>query len=150
MKKIKPKFVRKEANKKARLGKGRKKLWKWRRQKGRHNKIRQKMKGYTGRPAIGYGSKKASRHLLNNLKPRLIFNENELSLVKKDEIAIIAHTSKKNKIKIAKKALKENIKMLNLDPKAFLDKFEKKKEKKTEEKKPEIKQDKPKEKTTEK
>lgn len=141
MKKIKPKFVRKEANKKAKLGKGRKKLWKWRRQKGRHNKIRQKMKGYTGRPVIGYGSKKSSRHLINNQKPRLIFNAEELSSVQKHEVAVIAHTSKKNKIKIAKKALEKNIKILNLDPKTFLEKFEKKKE----EKKPEVKekQDKP-------
>jgi len=126
MEKIKPKFVRKEAHKKSKLGRGRQKLLKWRRQKGRHSKIREKRKGYTGKPAIGYGSKKEGRHLLNNLKPRLIFNSNDLEKLNKNEIAIIAHTSKKNKILIAKKAIEKNIKILNLNSKVFLEQNEKK------------------------
>ena len=126
MEKIKPKFVRKEANKKSKLGKGRQKLMKWRRQKGRHSKIREKRKGYTGRPAIGYGSKKDSRHLVNNLKPKLIFNSSDLDKLNKDEVAIIAHTSKRNKVLISKKAIEKNIKILNLNSKEFLEKNEKK------------------------
>lgn len=126
MEKIKPIFRRKEANKKSKLGKGRPKLLKWRRQKGRHSKIREKRKGYTGRPAIGYGSKRQTRHLVNNLKPKLIFNLNDLEKLNNHEIAIIAHTSKKNKMLIAKKAIEKNIKILNLNPKSFLEKCEKK------------------------
>jgi ribosomal protein L32E len=125
MEKIKPKFVRKEAHKKSKLGKGRPKLWKWRRQKGRHSKIRERRKGYTGKPAIGYGSKKESRHLINNLKPRLIFNSSDLERLNKEEIAVIAHTSRRNKVLIAKKAIEKNIKILNLNSKVFLEKNEK-------------------------
>ncbi len=125
MEKIKPKFVRKEAHKKSKLGRGRPKLMKWRRQKGRHSKIREKRKGYTGRPIIGYGSKKEGRHLINNLKPKLIFNSKDLDKLNKNEIAIVAHTSKKNKIMIAKKAIEKNIKILNLNSKNFLEKNEK-------------------------
>jgi ribosomal protein L32E len=126
MEKIRPKFVRKEAHKKSKLGKNRPKLMKWRRQKGRHSKIREKRKGYTGRPIIGYGSKKSGRHLINNKMPKMIFNLNDLEKLNENEIAIIAHTSKKNKILIAKKAVEKNIKILNLDSKTFLEKNERK------------------------
>jgi ribosomal protein L32E len=141
MEKIKPKFVRKEAHKKSKLGKGRPKLMKWRRQKGRHSKIREKRKGYTGKPMIGYGSLKEKRHLVNNLKPILIFNAQELDKIEKNQIAIIAHTSKKNKILIAKKAIEKNIPILNLKAKTFLEKNEKPKIEKKENK-PETKEDK--------
>lgn len=115
MKKNKPKFLRKESNKKSRLGKRRKKKIKWRRQKGKHNKIRQKMKGYGKKPCIGYGSIKEKKYLINDLKPVMIYNLKDLDKVKEGEIAIIAHTSKKNKIKIAEKAKQKNIKIKNLD-----------------------------------
>jgi ribosomal protein L32E len=127
-----PKFVRKESTKVSKLGFRRKKLIKWRRQKGKHNKIRQKMKGYTRRPTIGFGAKKENRYLINNLQPLLIFKESDLEKIKANQIAIIAHTSKKNKIKIAKKAQEKNIKIKNLDVKKFLESAEKRPIKKTE------------------
>jgi len=120
-----PKFVRKESTKVSKLGFRRKKLLKWRRQKGKHNKIRQKMKGYTRRPAIGFGAKKEKRHLINNLQPVLVFKESDLEKVKPNQIVIIAHTSIKNKIRIAKKAQEKNIKIKNLDVKKFLESAEK-------------------------
>jgi large subunit ribosomal protein L32e len=116
-----PKFIRKESTKVSRVGYKRKKLQKWRRQKGRHNKIRQKMKGYTRRPIIGFGAKKEKRHLVQNLQPVLIFNESDLNSIKPNQIAIVAHTSRKNQIKIAKKAQEKNIKLKNLDVKKILD-----------------------------
>lgn len=122
-----PKFVRKESTKVSKLGFRRKKLQKWRRQKGKHNKIRQKMKGYTRRPTIGFGRKKERRHLIQGIRPVLIFNDSDLAKVQKNQMAIIAHTSRKNKIKIAKKAQEMNIKIKNLDLKMFLESIEKEK-----------------------
>ncbi len=132
-----PKFVRKDAKKKLRFKSKRK--TKWRRQKGRDSKIRQKMKGYPKSPDIGYGSPKKTRHLIQGKEPITIFNAKELDLIKlgPNQIIRVAHTSLKNKIEIAKKAKEKNLPILNMNLKKIL-----KKEKikvKTEIKKDEIK-----------
>jgi large subunit ribosomal protein L32e len=129
MKIKKPLFVRKDVKKKLRFKK--KKKLKWRRQKGRHSKIRQKRKGYTRMPTIGFGSPKKTRDLINGQKPILINNANDLEKidVKQNQAIIIVHTSKKNKIAIAKKAQEMKIKIKNLNIKKIL-KQEKVKEKK--------------------
>jgi large subunit ribosomal protein L32e len=137
-----PKFVRKDAKKKIRFHIKRK--IKWRRQKGRDSKIRQKMKSYPKMPDIGYGSPKKTRHLVQGKQPILIHSVKELMAMKHgpNQIIVIAHTSLKNKIEIAKKAKEKNLKILNLNIKKTLKKerikvkTEIKKEIKTENKEP--------------
>lgn len=125
----KPKFVRKDTFKKSRIGKRRKKKQKWRRARGRDNKIREKRKGYRKKPLIGYGAPKSQ------LKNKLVYSARELDQIKKDEIIIVGKVGKKRKIEIAKKAVEKNIKLSNLNTKKFLEKIKKEQEKKKEEKK---------------
>jgi large subunit ribosomal protein L32e len=136
-----PKFVRKDAKKKIRFHIKRK--IKWRRQKGRDSKIRQKMKGYPKSPDIGYGSPKKTRHLVQGLEPITIFNAKELDSIKlgPNQIIRVAHTSLKNKIEIAKKAKEKSLKVLNMNLKKILkkEKIKIKTEVKKEIKKDEIK-----------
>ena len=128
--KKKPIFRRKESNKKVRLGRGQKKKLKWRRQKGRHNKIRARMKSYPRQPSIGFGSSKVTFGKVNNMLPILIHNIDDLNKIQKNQLVILAHTSKKNKIKIAKKAQEKGIKIHNIEKK-FLERIEKEKQNKT-------------------
>lgn len=132
--KRKPLFLRKDANKKIRIG--RRKKARWRKQKGGDSKIRQRMKGYRRTPSIGYGVEKKSHGLIKIeekvLQPRVVHNSSDLNKIGKDQIAIVAHTSNKNKIEIAKKAQEKGIKILNLNIKKILKKS--KKQEKTENK----------------
>lgn len=141
LKKKKPFFIRKDSFKKSRLGKRRKKKQKWRRPRGRHSKLREKRKSYMSQPSIGWSSPKAVRGLINEFKPKLIHNAQELEKLEKDEIAIIGTIGKKKKIEIAEKAFEKNIKILNLNVKKFLEKVKIEKEKKLEAKKEEIKKE---------
>ncbi len=132
-----PKFVRKDAKKKLRFKSKRK--TKWRRQKGRDSKIRQKMKSYPKMPDIGYGSPRKTRHLIDGKKPLMIYGPKDLDFMQLDHghVIIVAHTSLKNKINIAKKAKEKNLKIHNLNIKKIL---RKERIKKTEKK--EVKEDK--------
>jgi len=114
----KPLFVRKDAKKKIRFGIKRK--IKWRRQKGRDSKIRQKMKGYPKMPNIGYGTQKSIRGLIENKKPILIYNLEDLKKTSSKDYILVAHISMKNKIEIAKFAKEKGIKINNLNLKKTL------------------------------
>lgn len=120
--KKKPLFLRKDSNKKIRIG--RRKKSRWRKQKGGDSKIRQRMKGYRKTPSIGYGADKRSHGLIKiyekTLQPVIIYNPLDLNKVEKDQIAIVAHTSRKNKVEIAKKAQEKGIRILNLNVKKTL------------------------------
>ncbi|MCX6741610.1 MAG: 50S ribosomal protein L32e [Candidatus Pacearchaeota archaeon] len=130
--KTKPLFLRKDSNKKIRIG--RRKKSRWRKQKGGDSKIRQRMKSYRKTPSIGYGADKESYGLIRiagkTLQPVIIHNALDLNKIEKNQIAIIAHTSKKNKIEIAKRAQEKGIKIANLNVKKTL-KSVKKQENKT-------------------
>jgi large subunit ribosomal protein L32e len=141
-KRKKPRFLRRDWKMKPRFW--RKKKMKWRAAKGRHNKIREKKKNRPRMPSIGYGSPREIRGLVKGLNPVYIANENDLSKVGKDDIAILSSTlGRKKKIEIAEKA--KGIKFLNFNPEKLLNeiKMEKekrmKKEEKPEEKKKEEK-----------
>ncbi len=140
----KPKFLRKDTFKKSRIGKRRKNKQKWRRARGRDNKIREKRKSHKKKPSIGYGAPK------NQLKTKLIYSAKEFNQIKKDEIIIVGKVGKKRKIEIAKKAVEKNIKLSNLNTKKFLEKIKKEQEKKLEKKEQEKKKSKEQEKKLEK
>ena len=124
MTKNKPKFLRTDSHKYSRLGIRRKKKQVYRKSKGRDNKIRLKMKGHLRNVNIGFRTKKSTRGLIKGLNPVQIFNLEDLKKIKTQEIGIIAKIGDKKKKEIADYALKNNIKLKNLDPKEFLDKLE--------------------------
>ena len=132
----------------SKLGRGRKKKQKYRKPKGRHNKIREKMKGNPKKVSIGYKKKKKIEKILR------ISNIKELERIenikgKGEKVRVIlSNIGKKNKIEIAKKAKEMSIEIINLNIPKFLKKVEKeaeKNEKKTEKMKKEEKKEKPKE-----
>lgn len=140
------KFLRGDWMNYSKLGRKRKKKLKYRKAKGRHNKIRERMKGHPRKVSIGY--KKSSKVKIKEIK--IVSNTKELSRIKKGEGIILAKIGKKKKIEIARKSKELGIRILNLNIEKFLEKIEKEKIEKTakfekKEEKKEIKEKKKKE-----
>src|SRR4030043_334868 len=123
------KFIRRNWTKFSRLGKKRKKKQVWRRAKGRHNKTREKRKGYPIKVMVGFRQEKGSRGLIESKKPVMIMNVKELEKIGKNEIAIVGKVGKKKRIEIARKAKEKNIPVCNLNINKILKKAEKKENK---------------------
>lgn len=102
-------FIRRDLVRYSKLGKNRKKLRKWRRPKGRDNKMREKRKGYPKTVSIGYKSQKSGHQ-----KPILIHNENEFKNLTKNTPIILAKLGAKKKIHFIKKASELNLNILNV------------------------------------
>lgn len=127
MPRMKNRFLRRDWNKIIRLGR-RKKL-KWRKQKGRHSKIRQGWKGYSKMPTVGYKSPRKTRGFVENKKTFMINNIQDLSRIKINEIGIISSTiGKRKKIELAKKALEMKIHLANFDANKYLEQIKIEKE----------------------
>ena len=92
------KFLRRSWNKLSKLGKGRKKIQRWRKPTGRDNKMREKRKGYSPIVSIGYRSDKETRGTLRNMVPITIMNLADLSKIQKGQIAHLGNVGKKKKI----------------------------------------------------
>jgi len=122
-KKRKPTYLRTDWHKKSRLGRGRKKKQKWRRPRGRHNKIRLRRKGKPKRPEVGYGSPREVKGTINGLKPVKIVKLKDLERIDKEsQIAIIdGKLGLKKKIELVKKAKELGI-QLNINADEFLEK----------------------------
>lgn len=123
------KFIRRNWDKYSRLGKKRKKKQVWRRAKGRHNKVREKRKGYPVKVMIGFRKKKEERDLIENKKLVVINNLRELERIQKGEMAIVGKVGGKKKIEIAQKAKEKGILIHNININKILKKVEKKKQK---------------------
>jgi len=120
-KRNKPRFLRKDWHKCIRLG-GTKKNRVWRKQKGRHGKIRQKWKNHGKAPSVGYGSPREIRGKILNLHPVMVSNMTDLMNVKNDQVAIISgKVGMRKKVEMAKKALTMNIKFSNFNPQKILE-----------------------------
>ena len=100
------KFLRVMGNKKIRLGKRNKKLQKWRKARGRHNKTRESIRGKVVKVKIGFRKEKHIRGKIGNKIPFRINNIKDLEKIKKENIAVIAKLGKKKKQEIQTK-LKE-------------------------------------------
>jgi large subunit ribosomal protein L32e len=137
--KMPKKFIRRNWTKASRLGKKRKTKQVWRAAKGRHNKVREKRKGYPIKVMVGFRKKEEERNLIDKQKPILVKNLKELEAVGKGEIAIIGKIGNKKRIELAKKAKEKGIHVLNVNINKMLKKVEKKQMKKTNEKKTEKK-----------
>tara|TARA_Y100000310_G_scaffold37360_1_gene35092 strand:+ start:563 stop:907 length:345 start_codon:yes stop_codon:yes gene_type:complete len=101
------KFIRTHANRHSKLGKGRKKLQKWRKPTGRDNKVREKKKGYPRKVSVGF---KNQRRIVQ----AIIRNIADLTRIGKDEKPILAKVGAKKKLEIIKKAQEMKIKLSNL------------------------------------
>jgi large subunit ribosomal protein L32e len=125
-----PKFIRRNWTKASRLGKGRKTKQVWRRAKGRHNKVREKRKGYPIKVMIGFKRDKKERNLIKKHAPILVNNMKELEKIKKGEIAIIGKIGNKKKIEMIKMAKEKGIPVYNVNVNKMLKKIKKKADKK--------------------
>jgi len=134
MTKIKPKFKRTDAVKYSKLGVRRKKKQVYRKARGRDNKIRLNMKGHTRNVSIGFKNENAKRGLINGMKVVQIFNVEDLNKINKETIGIVAKIGAKKKKEIVEFAIKEKIKLANVDTEKFLAKLEEKMKKMKEEK----------------
>ena len=109
------KFVRRSTLKFSRMGRNRPKLQKWRRAKGRHNKIRKNRLGYTKSPRIGFKVDKRESGKIKGKIPLLIRTMSDFSSANKDNIVIIARIiGAKKKIEFIKKAQELNLQILNV------------------------------------
>ncbi len=106
-------FMRADTFRLLRLGKKRRKLQKWRRPRGTHNKLRLKRKGHPELPTVGHRSPKIQSGKVSGLTPVLVHNLNELSRLDKNSIAIIARIGARKKLEILKKADEMKIKVMN-------------------------------------
>jgi large subunit ribosomal protein L32e len=99
-KKKRARFLRSDWHKRLRIGRRRKKLRKWRKPKGRHNKIRERRKGRGARVDVGYGSPKVVKGTINGLKPILIYSPKDLEKLREEEIGVIASVGMKKRLEI--------------------------------------------------
>lgn len=123
-------FKRRNWTKHSRIGNNRKNRQTWRRAKGRHNKVREKRKGYPIKVMIGFRTDKKARGLVEEKKPILVSNMKELQNVKEGQTAIIANVGKKKRIEMAKKANEKGIHVSNIRVNRLLKRINKQEEKK--------------------
>jgi large subunit ribosomal protein L32e len=114
IKKRKPLFRRKDSYKVSKIGKRRKKKIKWRRPRGKDNKIRQRRVGYPMPPSIGWGSPRKVKGFFKEGYTKRIFNIEELNQLKEGKNIILAKIGKKKRMEIVKKAAEKKIKILNV------------------------------------
>ena len=122
------KFLRRTSSRYSRLGKKRKKKQIWRTPTGRHNKMREKRKGYPIIVSIGYRTDKSLRGKIKDKKPVKVMNIKDLNKIGKENIAIIGKVGNKKKIEIIKAAREKNIEIANLNIDKIIKKNEVKKE----------------------
>ena len=127
------KFIRRGWYQHSRLGKGRKKKQVWRRAKGRHNKTREKRKGYPIKVMIGFRTNKTGRDMIEGKMPVIVMNTKELERIGKNEIAVIGKVGNRKRIEMIKFAKEKNIPVQNININKMLKKTKKAEEKKKQE-----------------
>jgi len=96
-KKKKRNWVRTGTRRFKRLGRTRKKLQRWRKPKGRDNKIREKRAGRLKKVLIGFKNKKSDRGKVNGKIPINVENLKQAEKVEKGQLIIIAKVGKKKR-----------------------------------------------------
>jgi large subunit ribosomal protein L32e len=121
LKSKKPAFLKQDAHKLKRLKKN------WRQPRGRHSKMRKKLRSYRRQPSMGFSSPKAVRNLTKEgHKLILVHNISDLDNLK-EPITIAATVGNHKKIEMLKKAKEKKLKVLNVKD---VDKFIKEAEEK--------------------
>jgi ribosomal protein L32E len=108
------KFLRSDTNRFSRLGKGRRKLQKWRRARGKSNKMRLNRAGYSSVPKVGFRTPKKEAHKVQGMIPKLVHNLSELEALGKNQAAILARVGALKKLELIKKADELKIKIVNM------------------------------------
>ncbi len=111
---MRKKFIRHDYMRYAKIGKNRKKIQKWRKPKGRHNKMREKREGYPDSPGIGYKKPRALSGRIAGKAPIMVYNVNDLNKTSKDSIIILGKVGAKKKMEIIKKADEMKMTIFNL------------------------------------
>ena len=119
------KFLRRDAKRFLKFGKGKGKKASWRKPTGRDNKMREKRRGYASVVSIGYRTDKEVRGTLEEKNPITIMNINDLTKIGKENIGIVGNIGAKKKIDIVKKAKEMKVKLKNINVEAFLKKLNK-------------------------
>jgi large subunit ribosomal protein L32e len=102
-------FLRSDTFRYKRIGSHSRKLSKWRRPRGKHNKLRLKRTGHPASPSIGYGTSGRS------IAPLMINNLKDIESVGKNTSVIISKkVGAKKRLEIIKKAEEKSIKILNV------------------------------------
>lgn len=103
-------FVRSDITRHKRLGSHRNKLQKWRRPRGRHNKIRRKRMGYPLRVEIGYRSPREGRNTYDGKQPLLIHTMRDLAQATTKHILFFARTlGAKKRIELLRQATERKL-----------------------------------------
>jgi len=122
LKRFKKTFIRRETTRHPKL-KNRRKNIRWRKPRGRDNKMRLRERGYPKVVSVGYKKpeKEKQKEIIkvNNIK--------DLMGVKQGQEIKLGKIGKKKKLKIATKAKEKKIKILNLNINKFLKEIEKEK-----------------------
>ena len=107
-------FLRQETNRHSRVGKGRKKLQRWKKPKGRDSKMRLSMKSHPPTVSVGYKSQRSLSGKIRGKTPVLVHNSKDLEKVSKDDIVIIAKVGAKKRLEIIKLINEKKIEVLNV------------------------------------
>jgi large subunit ribosomal protein L32e len=110
---MKRKFLREGSSKHKKLGKGRKKKQKWRKPKGKHNKIREKRKGRIKKVEVGYKREKRERGKIKGKAPVLVKNQKEAEKIARGSIIIIGKIGRKKRKELEKKIKEKGGEILN-------------------------------------
>lgn len=108
------KFVKTDSFRLSKLGKGRKKKLKWKRARGRHNKLRAGKRGHPQIVDIGLRTAAKGRNLIMGKVPKLVHNIKELMNAGANGLVIIANIGKKKRKELIEKANQMKIKIINL------------------------------------
>jgi large subunit ribosomal protein L32e len=107
-------FVRTDTFRYHKLGRKKRALQRWRRPKGRDNKMRLSRRSYPNIVSVGFKSARKDTGKIKGLYPVLITNFFDLERIDKKSIAIISRRiGAKKKIEILKRAAEMKIKILN-------------------------------------
>ena len=123
---VKKTFLRRTWMRFSKLGRRRKKKQKWRRPTGRHNKMRDKKRGYPIVVSIGYKQKNQIRDLINKKTPITVYNLNDLKKANQNNVIIIGKIGDKKKAKLVEEIKKKNIEIVNMNINKFMKKIKKK------------------------
>lgn len=108
------KFLRTDSVRFSRLGKGRKKLQKWRAAKGRDNKIRERRFSYPVSPRIGYKKPKSESGKIYGKDVLIVRNLDEVKKASKACAIIIGKVGAKKRIEMIKKADERGLHVVNV------------------------------------
>jgi len=108
------KFIRSDYMRFSKLGKKRKSLQKWRKPKGRDNKIREKRFGYPTSPSVGHKSSKKEYGKIEGKMPVIVRNLKDMKNLDSNNVLILGKIGSKKKIDIIKKAIEMKLKIVNM------------------------------------